>query len=198
MTKVKVLIEGYAKELKNGWVSSSTTTLAQDNGLNIITDPGVNRKLLLKKLKQEGLKTSDIDYVFMSHCHPDHSILTGMFEKAKVLDNELIYDEDKEYEHGGRVPKTDLKIINTPGHDQFHASLVVKTSKGTVVVAGDVFWWNDSEQDNSSESILLNHKDPFVKNKKALLASRKKILKIADWIIPGHGKIFKNPIRGGK
>ena len=25
-----------------------------------------------------------------------------------------------------------------------------------------------------------------------LVESRKKILKMADWIIPGHGKVFKN------
>jgi glyoxylase-like metal-dependent hydrolase (beta-lactamase superfamily II) len=38
---------------------------------------------------------------------------------------------------------------------------------------------------------LLSLKDPFVKDEEALLASRKKILKIADIIIPGHGKPFK-------
>lgn len=31
MAKVKVLIEGYAKETKNGWLASSTTTLIEDS-----------------------------------------------------------------------------------------------------------------------------------------------------------------------
>jgi glyoxylase-like metal-dependent hydrolase (beta-lactamase superfamily II) len=194
MAQVKILIKGYAQETKSGWIASSTTTLIKDRDLNIITDPGSNRKLLFKKLSQENLKTSQIDFVFMTHYHPDHNLLSGIFEKAKVLDDELIYDGDKEYEHDGKIPDTGLKILSTPGHEKFHGSLIVPTKKGTVIIAGDVFWWADEEaQKISSEQALLAHKDPFVKDKKALLASRKKILAIADWIIPGHGKIFKNP-----
>jgi len=37
----------------------------------------------------------------------------------------------------------------------------------------------------------MNRKDPFVKDKVALMNSRKKLLEIADYIIPGHGKMFK-------
>lgn len=194
MAKVKVLIEGYAKKTKDGWLASSTTTLVQEGDLNIIVDPGINRKLLLKKLSQEELKTEDIDFVLMTHFHPDHNYLSAIFENAKVLDDELIYDEDREIEHEGKIPGTDLEILPTPGHEKFHASLVVPTIKGTVVVAGDVFWWSEEEkQDTSSKQVLLNHKDPYVKDEKALRKSREKILKIAEWIIPGHGKMFKNP-----
>jgi len=194
MTKVKVLIEGYAKKQKGGWLASSTTTLVQEKGLNIIIDPGINRKLLLDRLSKEGLKPKDIDFVLMTHFHSDHNYLSAIFKNAKALDDGLIYDKDKEIEHDGKVPGTDLKILLTPGHEKFHASLAVSTKEGVVVVAGDVFWWSDEEkQDASSEEVLLKHKDPYVKDKKALLESRKKILKIADWIIPGHGKMFRNP-----
>ena len=194
MAKVKVLIEGYAKKTKEGWIASSTTTLAQTAGLNIIIDPGINRSLLLKKLKKEGLKTGDIDFVLMTHYHPDHSYLSAIFEKAKALDDELVWDEDKEYEHKGIIPGIDLKILPTPGHEEFHASLVVPTDKGILVVAGDVFWWSDEEkQDTSSVAVLLKHKDPLVKNKKALRESRIKVLDLADFIIPGHRKMFRNP-----
>ncbi len=191
MAKVKVLIEGYAKEIKGGWLASSTTTLVQDRGLNIVVDPGKNRSLLLQKFKEENLRPEDTDFVLVTHTHLDHSYLLGIFPNAKALDDEFVYDQDKEGEHGGTIPGTDLKIISTPGHDQFHSSLVVPTEKGTVVVAGDVFWWADNEEQKTDEVSLLEHKDPFVKDEKALVESRKKILKIADWIIPGHGKMFK-------
>lgn len=194
MAKVKVLIEGYAKEIAGGWRASSTTTLVQENGLNIIIDPGINRELLLEKLSEEGLKPEDINYVLMTHFHPDHNYLAAIFAKAKALDDELIYDSDEGIEHGGVVPGTDLEIISTPGHEKFHASLVVPTAEGTVVVAGDVFWWtDDEEQDTSSVEALMSHKDPFVKDAKALEESRRKILKIANLIIPGHGEMFRNP-----
>jgi glyoxylase-like metal-dependent hydrolase (beta-lactamase superfamily II) len=37
----------------------------------------------------------------------------------------------------------------------------------------------------------MNHRDPYVKDKEKLKESRKKILEIADYVIPGHGKMFK-------
>ena len=53
MAQVKVLIEGYAKQLKNGWVASSTTCLVEAENKKIVTDPGCNRKKLLDALKKE-------------------------------------------------------------------------------------------------------------------------------------------------
>lgn len=195
MPKVKVLIQGYATTLKKGWIASSSTTLVQDGKINIIVDPGINRRKLLDALKREGLKPEDIDYILMTHYHPDHNYLSGIFPKAKALDDELVYDEDKEYEHGGKVPGTNLKILPTPGHEKSHGSLIVPTEKGIVVVAGDVWWWKTSYKQKTDRESLLNLKDMYVKDKRALLESRKKILEIADWIIPGHGKMFKNPTR---
>jgi len=59
MTKIKVLIEGYAKKVEGGWIASSTTVLVQNGSLNVIIDPGINRKLLLKEVSKQGLKTKD-------------------------------------------------------------------------------------------------------------------------------------------
>lgn len=191
MSIVKVLIEGYAKEIAGGWLASSTTTLIEDNGIKIIVDPGTNRALLLAKLKENGLSSDGIDVVFMTHYHPDHNLLAGIFPKAIVMDDELVYEGDKQTEHHKAIPGTGVKIVSTPGHDQFHGSLIVPTDKGTVVVAGDVFWWADGEKQDTLREALLAHADPFVKDEAALRTSREKLLEIADWIIPGHGKMFK-------
>ena len=50
--------------------------------------------------------------------------------------------------------------------------------------------WEDGKQKTHNES-LLSLKDPFVKDEAALLRSRKIILQKSDFIIPGHGKMFK-------
>lgn len=191
MAKLKILIEGYAKENEDGWLASSTTTLIQENGLNIIVDPGINRRLLLEKLVEENLSPQDVDFVLMTHFHPDHNYLAAIFENAKALDDELMYEDDKEIEHQGVIPGTDLKIIQTPGHEKVHASLVVPTQEGVYVIAGDVFWWSDNEEQKTDRDSLMQRQDPFVKDKDALAASRKRTLEIADYIIPGHGKAFK-------
>lgn len=194
MSKVKVLIEGYAKKLDKGFVASSTSCLITTGDKKIITDPGCSRKKLLAALKKEDLATNDIDYVFLSHCHPDHILLAGIFENAKYVtfDTNLIYDKDLMLEFDKNVLGDDIEIIETPGHVLEHLSLLVNTPKGKVVIAGDVIWWLDGEK----QIVDINQKDHSQAkgmNMKDLVASRKKLLKAADWIIPGHGKMFKNP-----
>jgi len=181
MNKVKVLIEGYAKELKKGWVASSTTCLITAGKKKIITDPGCNRKKLLNALKKEGLTTDDIDYVFLSHCHPDHILLAGIFEKAKFVtfDASLMYDKDLMLEFDKNVLGKDIEIIETPGHVLEHLSLLVDTPEGKVAIAGDVIWWIEGEK----QVFALNQKDHTQAkgmNMKDLVESRKKILEVAD------------------
>lgn len=188
MAEVKILIEGYAKEIKNGWLASSTVTLIESNNKKIIVDPGCNRKSLLDELSKNNLKTEDIDFVFLTHNHTDHALLTGIFENAKVLDDDEIYDNDKQIEHHNKVPDTDIEIIKTLGHTSAHCSLIVKTNKGVYVIAGDVFWWMDDEE----QKVDINKTDQaHVSDMKELIESRKKVLELADYIIPGHGKMFK-------
>ena len=189
MNEIKVLIEGYAKEIEDGWTASSTVTLVKSNGKNIIVDPGFNRTKLLDSLKKENLEIKDIDYVFLTHNHPDHAFLAGIFENAKVVDELYIYDKNIITKHGGLIPGTDLKIIRTPGHMEEHCSLVVPTRQGTYVVAGDVFWWLENEK--QEVNINKPDNDPEHMDIQKLIASRKKVLEIADYIIPGHGKMFK-------
>lgn len=191
MVKVKVLIQGYAKEIKDGWLASSAVTLIESDDKKIIVDPGCNRTGLLEALAKNNLKTGDIDFVLLTHNHTDHQLLTAIFENAKVLNDTEIYDNDKQIEHGNIIPDTDLKIIQTPGHDQFHCALIVPTDDVNYVVAGDVFWWEDGEEQKTDYESLIQHKDPYVKDEKVLENSRKRVLEIGDFIIPGHGKMFK-------
>ena len=192
MAEVKVLIEGYAKEGEKYEHTSSTTVLIKDKKLNIVIDPGMNRKQLLESLKKEGLSPKDIDYVILSHYHLDHSLLTGIFENAKVVySNEIYSFEGKIFENKGRLFSKDIEIIKTPGHNSDCRTILVKTDKGLIAICEDVFWWRDDEEQKIDEKNLLNHDDPYATNKEILKESRKKILEMADWIIPGHGKIFK-------
>ena len=190
MNKVKVLIQGYAKEIENGWLASSTVTLVQADDKNIIVDPGCNRKKLIEALLNNNLKPSDIDFVLLTHNHGDHALLAGIFENAKVLTPGEIYDNDNQAEQENKIPGTDLEIIQTPGHSPEHCSLVVPTEEGAYIVAGDVFWWTDDEE----QKIDVEREDDAhlaEVNMKKLIESRKKVLEIADFIIPGHGKMFK-------
>jgi glyoxylase-like metal-dependent hydrolase (beta-lactamase superfamily II) len=193
MAEVKILVEGYVRGEEDKELASCTVTLIKDGNLNIIVDPGMNRKLLLESLREEGLSINDINYVILTHTHIDHCLLAGIFEKAEVLDDSSIYTFDGEIrDHEGKVPETEIKLIKTPGHDQFHCSVLVDDEKlGKVVIAADIFWWADDEEQKTDKKSLMEHKDPYIKNEEQLKQSRKKVLELADYIIPGHGKMFK-------
>lgn len=192
MAEVKVLIEGYAKQTENGWVANSTACLVTTRNKKIITDPGCNREKLLKALSKENLTTSDIDYVFLSHRHPDHILLAGIFENAKhiTFDTSLMYENDLLIKFDKHILGNEIEIINTPGHVNEHISLLVETPKGKVAIAGDVIWWLDNEE----QVLDINQKDhsqAIDLNMENLVQSRKKLLDLADYIIPGHGRMFK-------
>lgn len=192
MAEIKILIEGYAKELEGGWLASSTTCLIESDGKKIITDPGCNREKLLAALAKENLKPTDIDFVFLSHSHIDHILLASIFEKAKFVtfDTNLLYDGDLMLEFDKHVLGKDIEVLETPGHAVEQLSLLVDTPKGKVAIAGDIFWWVEGEE----QIVDVNKKDdshPKELKMEKLIESRKKLLDLADYIIPGHGKIFK-------
>ncbi|MBU1118866.1 MBL fold metallo-hydrolase [Patescibacteria group bacterium] len=192
MAKIKVLIEGYAKPLDKGWKASCTTCLITTNDKKIITDPGCNRVKLLEALAAEDLNIGDIDYVFLSHRHPDHILLAGLFENAKYVtfDGNMMYNKDVLLEFDKHCLGSDIEIVATPGHVNEHLSLIVDTSEGKVAIAGDVIWWLDSEEQNF-DLHQKDHNQAVDLNMDTLVESRKKLLKMADYIIPGHGKRFK-------
>lgn len=191
MAEVKILIEGYAREEDGVWFASPATVLIKNNGLNILVDPGANEGLLLKSLEKEGIKPEDIDIIFLTHYHPDHILNIRLFPGKDIYDNNTIYSGDKSVDYSGNIPNTSIQVIDTPGHASEHCSLLVRTEKGRIIIAGDVFWWLDSEEQKTDRESLISHEDPYVKNKRELIESRKKILDMADYIIPGHGKMFK-------
>ena len=192
MAKVKVLVEGYARKEGGVEFASSTVTLIQAEGKNVIVDPGMDRKKLLEALEKENLSPKDIDFVVLTHMHPDHIILASIFENASVVDIENVFTFEGEIrEHGGKVPGTYVELISTPGHEECECSVIVNTDEGKVVIASDLFWWTDDAEQKTDMESLINLEDPYKSDENALKKSRENVLEIADFIIPGHGKMFK-------
>jgi len=192
MNKISVLGEGYAREREGvGWEASSAVTLIQTKKFNIICDPGTNTNILNRGLKKHGLDHyRDINWVFLTHSHFDHNYRMALLG-GNCIDYESWYSADKQDLHEGKIPGTNIIIMKTPGHTMDHASLVVPVKGKTYVVAGDVFWWAENEEQLTDRKSLLNKKDPLAVDEKALRKSREDILEIADFIIPGHGKMFE-------
>ncbi|MFH0890001.1 MAG: MBL fold metallo-hydrolase [Candidatus Aenigmatarchaeota archaeon] len=191
MAEIKVLVKGYARKEGSVTIASPSTVLIIDNGLKIIADPGANKTSLLESLADAKLKPEDIDMIFLTHYHLDHILNLKLFPEKMVLDNDTIYKGDEEFPFSEKIPDTDITVMQTPGHAHEHASLLVETIEGKIVIAGDLWWWYDNEEQKTDYDSLINRKDPYVKDEAALLESRKKVLEIADFVIPGHGIMFK-------
>lgn len=196
MNKLKVIIPGFAREYDGYEEASPSVVLIITDKYKIIIDPGFNRQAILDALSKENLTTGQIDFVILTHTHLDHCVLAGMFENATILDDSDQYLKNGEIRRqGNNILDDGIQIISTPGHDQFHCSIVVEMADmGKVVVAGDVFWWYEGNEPKKDYESLLNLVDPYVKDLDALTDSRKKILEIADYVVPGHGGMFKNEI----
>ena len=181
---VNILVEGYYytryKDGKSEYVCP-TVALVQDNGLRIISDPGTVQQpfILVDRLKMRDLKPVDIDVVFISHSHMDHFKYVGLFPQAKVFDYWGVWQDDG-FRIGEKIINENIQLIETPGHTYDSVSLMVKADIGTVVICGDVFWNND-----------LFFKDPFLVDPELLKKSRDLVLDVADYIVPGHGPMFK-------
>ncbi|OGD82884.1 hypothetical protein A2165_00360 [Candidatus Curtissbacteria bacterium RBG_13_40_7] len=184
MAEVKILLEGYttADSAQEGDEKTSPTiTLVKDGDTIIIVDPGVveSQDLIIEKLKENGLTVNDINIVCLTHSHIDHFRNIGMFARAKTLEFFGLWDKNTVEDWQEQFSK-DIKIIKTPGHNYDCITLLVKTDKGVVAICGDVFW-----KENYPET------DPYATDNDKLVESRKKILELADYVIPGHGKMFK-------
>ena len=193
---ITILNEGYVVPIENrNFVPgekddgarrvASTVALVKSKDVIIIVDPGmVSENVNLEEhIEKAGVKLKDVTHVFISHHHPDHTVRIGMFPNATVVDFWGSYQHDLWEDHGDLYElASGVKIIRTPGHTAEDASLVVDAEDGTYVFTH--VWWNEKMEPEI---------DPLAEDHTKLLESRKKIMEIADYIIPGHGSMFKNP-----
>ncbi|MFH0937331.1 MAG: MBL fold metallo-hydrolase [Candidatus Daviesbacteria bacterium] len=181
MIKVTVLIEGYTSTDVPDETACSTVSLIEDKDLIMVVDLGTlkSQQLLINALKKEGLKIDDVNMVCITHSHMDHYRNIGMFARAKALDYWGLWDGDKVVDW--KTPLTEnIEIIKTPGHNYDGITLLVKTDQGVIAICGDIFWKEDYPKE-----------DPYASDPEKLKESREKILELADWVIPGHGEMFK-------
>ena len=196
--EIKVLIKGkHHKEGDKLKIGSTVTLIKTDK--NIIVDTGsfLDREKLISELKKEKLSPEDVEIVILTHLHVDHIVNVDIFRNARIFCKFI----NGEYPGQFHIPlegcaqrtnildnvkvAENVKFLLTPGHSMDGISVVVETEKGKVVIAGDAV---------ASEEWADLEKQPIkmvVANVEEFNRSREKILKIADYIIPGHGKMFK-------
>jgi len=197
--EVKILVAGVHKMIGDEKLDVACTTTLIKSNKNIVIDPGsyINKDTIINELQKCGLSPEDIDAVILTHSHLDHVANVFLFPTAKIFMRFISGNYPGQFQliKDGTVNRFNLleepiadgvKIIETTGHAIDHVSVVVDTKEGKIVIAGDAVageaWADEKKQPNPD----------FVYSVEKYNESRKKIIEIADYIIPGHGDMFKN------
>lgn len=208
-----VLIPGSNLKLGTGFLGISTIVLLEAGGKRILYDTGcfTTRQGLKDALAARGLEPGDIDLVFLSHLHFDHSQNVNLFPRARVLVSKTEWDyakdphEDDEFMPfgiHGFLDDMDLELFEgegelepgltffpAPGHTPGLYSLRFETdNRGTVVIAGDAIKY--------PKEAMLRRCDMAFDTIERGTETIGKILDMADVIVPGHFTEFTRTDNG--
>jgi glyoxylase-like metal-dependent hydrolase (beta-lactamase superfamily II) len=174
--------------------ASSTVTLIQTFDKKYIlvdTSDRSRQKELISALKDKAdIEPADIDYLVSTHRHPDHIGNNDLFKNAKWYAHPAEYsfpsknrpnpEPAKEGYALARNPR--VYIIETPGHTLGSITVIVE-SDDIYAITGDALPLEDNYHQWVPPGININ---PFI-----ALKSMERIVKLADYVIPGHDRMFK-------
>lgn len=83
VTKIYILVEDYSGYESPFYAQHGVSFLIEHRGKRILFDVGQEAKPVLHNMEILNLRPSDIDYVFLSHCHYDHT--GGLLEMLKAI-----------------------------------------------------------------------------------------------------------------
>lgn len=161
---------------------ASTVSLVRDGTAVVIIDPGMvgDRREILDPLVRLGVDPTAVTDVVLTHHHPDHTISVALFPDARVHDHWAIYFRDTWTDRpaDGFLLSPSVRLVATPGHTRQDITILVGTPDG--IVAFTHLWWSAG---GPAEDALAEDAD-------ALHASRRRVLEVADRIVPGHGSPY--------
>jgi len=201
--KYDVLIAGSNLKLETGFLGISTVVLLEAGGRKILYDTGgyTSRQGLRDALSARGLEPKDIDVVFLSHMHFDHTHNVNMFGHAKILVSKTEWEYaknphgnddfmpfgihqyletlDLEFYDGEGELEPGLSFFPAPGHTPGLYSMVFESDdRGTIVIAGDAMKY--------PKEALLKRCDMAFDTLEAGTATINRILDMGDVFVPGH------------
>jgi glyoxylase-like metal-dependent hydrolase (beta-lactamase superfamily II) len=190
--ELRVLKDGSIFRNEQGAIldASSAVVLVLAPDLRLVVDTGLPRDAtaVLSALVHEGLRPDDVDMVFNTHNHGDHTGCNDRFGRAVVVLHELegeppVVRNRVRHIDGPSELAPGVQAIETPGHTRGHMSVVVEARGGPWVVAGDALPTLDN---------LRMWVPPGVHYDRELaLRSLGRIASLGRWVVPGHGAPFE-------
>lgn len=213
MTNLTVLCEGYSNPM-DGSDEGGLEVLYKNYSCTLIQGAGGYYPRIIidtmnawsvgsvveSLMHDHNLTRSDIDYCISTHSHPDHMGNNNQFLRATHIVGNMVYRVDEFDEEIISVYKHDfstegpyeindaIKIASTKGHTLNCVSVICKNTQlggKTVAVVGDLFQHQD---DIDKPEMWRNAGSEAPEDQ---LVNRYKIACAADYIVPGHGPMFK-------
>ncbi|XP_069104935.1 metallo-beta-lactamase domain-containing protein 1-like isoform X2 [Argopecten irradians] len=194
MYEVTILKEGYNEQQGPGHQKACGTITLLKGAKNIIVDTGNpwDKDLILKGLEEHGILPFEVRFVVGTSALSDKVGNLNLFTGAIQIIAGKIYHHENFYLHAFHqgIPyeiDDDVEVVPTPGHTGSDVSVIVRNTKlGTVAITGDLF---ECKEDLENPSLWQDNSE----KPDAQEQSRINILRIADYIVPGHGEMFKVP-----
>jgi glyoxylase-like metal-dependent hydrolase (beta-lactamase superfamily II) len=176
--RLDVLFTGYARMPS----VAGTVCLVRDGDRVIVVDPGMvpSRSAITDPMRALGVDPADVTDVVLSHHHPDHTVNIALFGEVTVHDFQAVYTRDR-WEHRpaeGVALSPSVRLLATPGHTPQDLTVLVGTSDG--VAALTHLWWTAAGPAD----------DPYAPDPEQLGEQRRRVLALADLVVPGHGAPF--------
>ncbi|CAI2357104.1 unnamed protein product [Caenorhabditis sp. 36 PRJEB53466] len=177
-TYVQQLVEGSLKRVQHGMNLTSSVSMVYDGGHYIVVDsPSAtdvhSKELMLKGVASRNIAPGEIQYVVTTHGHPDHFGQGNFFPNARHFFGSYEYSDTNfistELHTKDIMQLTkNVQLWNTPGHTAQDVTVMVHNVSCCGVIAVAEAW------------------NPIIGK-----ISRNKVICYADYVIPGHGKLFR-------
>jgi len=164
----------------------SSVTLIDSGSKRIVVDTGLLGEdgVISDALAARGLSPNDIDYVVNTHLHLDHCGCNLLFRNSVFFadkgENPPVHFRHTE---DGRELVPGVRFLSTPGHTEGSVSVVVESEDAIYVIAGDAIPTIENYETLTPPAIHID--------RRLAEDSMRRILKIADRVIPGHGAMFE-------
>lgn len=117
--------------------SEGNSTYVETEDTKILIDIGMNTKYIKDKLEEIGVRPEEIEYIFMTHTHKDHTGAIKTFTKkynTKVVLTKKMYDDLEDIHGYGNVEINDEPyIIGSTKVDYFRTSHDAPDARGYII-----------------------------------------------------------------
>ncbi|XP_076281974.1 metallo-beta-lactamase domain-containing protein 1 [Lasioglossum baleicum] len=197
MCEVHVLYDGYSTKLEDGATKANCSCTLIKASKNVIVDTMTawDKNKIIQALNKHNITPDEIDYVVCTHGHADHIGNNNLFLNAEhmigtcVHRGEIFFETKFENDSAYAICPSVI-VIATPGHTAEDVTVLARSNvsgKSTCfAITGDLF---EKEEDILNPSIWKDL--GTVKLQKIQSQWRSYVINTADFIIPGHGPMFR-------